>query len=392
MFIIYKEERNMINKKLEKLVEEIISSQAAAKPVATKEGTGEISTPSLTNASVYTTEKHKQVEEVKEVIVESVEGEEPEVSESEETEDSREEAAQDGEYDFEGDMAKSQLRVIADAAAELHNMLDDEENLPEWVQSKITLAKDYIDTARDYLKSESMEDDMGEEQEIEVGYGPEVEELMESLGFKNKSRGLEGVTDYLAHRVLSEMSLYGKNLSHLAAMSPSDFQTFLNKEVLAGKVDLNKIRTASPEMYNSLVTTAFSKANEPSDYQTEVLPYGRTGTTVEKVIRDPSLAGLTVNFKPTHSHGVKNGLLGDFLKGEQPATPESVRTNLVTTDEIDALKDKLLPVKAIKESVSPKNSIGRPSNKSLRLKVKGGHVMNSEGEVVPFSQLKKGGK
>jgi hypothetical protein len=33
-------------------------------------------------------------------------------------------------------------------------MLTDNDNLPEWVQSKITKAEDYISTCKDYLKSE----------------------------------------------------------------------------------------------------------------------------------------------------------------------------------------------------------------------------------------------
>jgi len=58
-----------------------------------------------------------------------------------------------GEYDREGDMAINQLKTINDAATELRSILDAEDNLPEWVQSKITKAVDYIDTARDYMKS-----------------------------------------------------------------------------------------------------------------------------------------------------------------------------------------------------------------------------------------------
>jgi hypothetical protein len=58
-----------------------------------------------------------------------------------------------GEYDREGDMAKDQLRTINSAAKELYAIIDANENLPEWVQKKIVLAMDYIDTARDYLKS-----------------------------------------------------------------------------------------------------------------------------------------------------------------------------------------------------------------------------------------------
>lgn len=69
------------------------------------------------------------------------------------------------EYDEEGEMAKSQSRTIADAAEELQSMLHDNENLPEWVQKKISLAQEYIDSARDYLKANRPDQD-GEEKMI----------------------------------------------------------------------------------------------------------------------------------------------------------------------------------------------------------------------------------
>ena len=62
------------------------------------------------------------------------------------------------EYDQEGDMAKTQLRTMMDAAKELNKMLGDDDNLPEWCQNKITKATDYIDSVRDYLKSEKKDD------------------------------------------------------------------------------------------------------------------------------------------------------------------------------------------------------------------------------------------
>lgn len=61
--------------------------------------------------------------------------------------------ADQGEYDQEGQMARQDLHTMVDAAKELHAILASDENLPEWVQSKITKALDYIDTARDYMKS-----------------------------------------------------------------------------------------------------------------------------------------------------------------------------------------------------------------------------------------------
>jgi hypothetical protein len=63
-----------------------------------------------------------------------------------------------GEYDYEGDMAMSQLKSVMRNAQKIHDMLSPETNLPEWVQSKITLAEDYISTAANYLQSENMEE------------------------------------------------------------------------------------------------------------------------------------------------------------------------------------------------------------------------------------------
>lgn len=67
-------------------------------------------------------------------------------------------AADKGEYDYEGDMAKSQLRSIMANSKRMHDMLEENTNLPEWVQSKITLAEDYISTAANYMEGEMNEE------------------------------------------------------------------------------------------------------------------------------------------------------------------------------------------------------------------------------------------
>jgi len=64
------------------------------------------------------------------------------------------EAKDPREYDYEGDMAKSQLRSIIANAQSVHDMLEDNTNIAEWVQSKITLSADYISTVADYMQSE----------------------------------------------------------------------------------------------------------------------------------------------------------------------------------------------------------------------------------------------
>lgn len=68
----------------------------------------------------------------------------------------------EGEYDYEGDMAKQQLRAMIIHAKRMLAVLEDGTNLPEWLQSKITLAHDYVMTAGSYLEAEDEEGDLDE--------------------------------------------------------------------------------------------------------------------------------------------------------------------------------------------------------------------------------------
>jgi hypothetical protein len=52
----------------------------------------------------------------------------------------------------------SQLKGIMNHAEQLHDMLEPSTDLPEWVQSKITLAYDYMQTAADYMATEMKEE------------------------------------------------------------------------------------------------------------------------------------------------------------------------------------------------------------------------------------------
>lgn len=61
------------------------------------------------------------------------------------------------EYDYEGRMMKDQISTIRDCLDELVPTLNDCDNLPEWVQSKITLATNYIETVKNYMKNHNKE-------------------------------------------------------------------------------------------------------------------------------------------------------------------------------------------------------------------------------------------
>ena len=51
----------------------------------------------------------------------------------------------------EGKMARLDSVELANDATDVANMISDEMNLPEWVEAKITLAADYMNTVKDYL-------------------------------------------------------------------------------------------------------------------------------------------------------------------------------------------------------------------------------------------------
>ena len=56
--------------------------------------------------------------------------------------------------DLEGEMAKNQLINIAKYAIAMAKGLDDNQELESWVQSKITLAQDYVSKVKHYLETE----------------------------------------------------------------------------------------------------------------------------------------------------------------------------------------------------------------------------------------------
>jgi hypothetical protein len=101
------------------------------------------------------------------------------------------EAKDEREYGYEGDMAITQLKTICRHAEHLMKMMKPDTDLPEWVQSKITKAEDYISTAHDYLMSEMNEevlDEGGSQYRSAAGSGkntnPNLSKLARKLAFE----------------------------------------------------------------------------------------------------------------------------------------------------------------------------------------------------------------
>lgn len=63
-----------------------------------------------------------------------------------------------GEYDMEGDFVKNQIHTIVRVMTHLEKAIDDNENLPEWVQMKISQAQGMLVGVMDYMISQKERD------------------------------------------------------------------------------------------------------------------------------------------------------------------------------------------------------------------------------------------
>ena len=51
----------------------------------------------------------------------------------------------------EGKMAKYDVKEIFQDARDVFKMIDEEDDLPEWLEAKITKSSDYMNSVKDYL-------------------------------------------------------------------------------------------------------------------------------------------------------------------------------------------------------------------------------------------------
>jgi len=89
----------------------------------------------------------------------------------------------DGDHEFfleghggEGSMARSQLGRTAEVAVMLQNMIDDDSDLEEWVESKITKSQDYLSSVLNYMRGEQLS-----ERELNKSEKEEKEDIVKGM-------------------------------------------------------------------------------------------------------------------------------------------------------------------------------------------------------------------
>lgn len=114
------------------------------------------------------------------------------------------EGKEEQEYDYEGDMAMSDLRSILHNAKTVHDMLKPNTNIPEWCQSKITLAEDYMSTVANYMRGE-MTEAVSSAQQAAIAIN------MKKKGMKPKNEEVEQIEEKVLERLFQTVHNSGKN-------------------------------------------------------------------------------------------------------------------------------------------------------------------------------------
>jgi hypothetical protein len=226
------------------------------------------------------------------------------------------------EYDEEGEMAKSFLRTIEDAAEELQSILSDDENLPEWVQKKITLAKEYVDTARDYLAANRPEDAMVAEKAV-----------------SKAQRAAAGIARAAQKGDIPKSELRGAS-KEMAKMEPKELRKFAKtrekglpekvREVDMGQADARKTSPSSKEHNDKVFANARERSKkERAEHEAK---------QKEKSVEETTVAGsvATTEAEPKGKSGgmqFGKGIYDSWNRELESMIAESMTVNLTVSSE-----------------------------------------------------------
>jgi hypothetical protein len=230
------------------------------------------------------------------------------------------EAKDEQEYGYEGDMALNQLATLTRCADMIKELLKPDTDMPEWVQSKITLATDYIQTAADYLYSE-MKESVELDESHKVG-----DSVIVNSKFFGKQKGKVVKVDNQSVHVQRNDKKYSEKYPHDSVMKEEVEQIDEISDNLAGnylkKVNDNLIKKVGmkPDLYNHLepkrqkgATRALNRLMKPVEEGTSADSDGGPPT--------PAASTLTVTGQPKLTKTVGQTKMIPYVHEEKETKP-----------------------------------------------------------------------
>jgi hypothetical protein len=196
------------------------------------------------------------------------------------------EAKEKTEYDYEGDMAMGQLKSIIANSQRMHDMLSDDTNLPEWVQSKITLAEDYISTASNYMQGEMNEEKMPFE-------GPyrKVGERKDKYG-----NTIKNAAKHLAKKAMNAQKNEEMQIDELSKDTYRSYANKASRDYLSGKIKDAKKDSNRGKYIDKAVGKVFKESEQIDELSKKTLgSYIKKASGAEKPknVMDPKNVPLT---------------------------------------------------------------------------------------------------
>jgi hypothetical protein len=200
------------------------------------------------------------------------------------------EAKEKTEYDYEGDMAMGQLKSIIANSQRMHDMLSDDTNLPEWVQSKITLAEDYISTASNYMQGE-----MNESKDDVPFDGP-----YRKVGDRKDKYGnpIKNVAKHLAKKAMNAQTQKNEEVQ-IDELSKDTYRSYANKasrDYLSGKIKDAKKDSNRGKYIDKAVGKVFKESEQIDELSKKTMgSYIKKASGAEKPknVMDPKNVPLT---------------------------------------------------------------------------------------------------
>ena len=254
-----------------------------------------------------------------------------------------------GEYDQEGDMAKSDLRSIMANAKKLHDMIGDADNLPEWCQNKITLAEDYISTVANYLTAEMNESDV---------YGKPTTAKTPTVTLKHKTSGKEIVVTKksapgykrIGYYVSEEFSKTGKEATHNKTGE---------KTYEYAKVDKEGRKTGEREYRNAQGKPMGEDYESP--YDEPKVRYERPIEKDSRLYKKPNAAQKSYDKTSTHEYFA--GTYNRNVKKQKPNFEEVEHIDEISRDLADRYVSKVTQQQVQKQGMQPNMYDKLPKNR-----------------------------
>jgi hypothetical protein len=192
--------------------------------------------------------------------------------------------ADQGEYDQEGGMAKDNIHTIVRHARALEKILGDNDNLPEWVQSKLAKIEGMMASVDDYMqdqKERAIEKDTGEE-------GVELDEKAVSV----KQRRAAGIAHAAQKGEIPKGKLKGAS-KEMSKMPKGELHKFAATKEKSLPQKVGKKKEVEETTTSGSVATSGSSSSKGSVYGKGI--YDSINREVEAMISESMSINMSMN-------------------------------------------------------------------------------------------------